>query len=242
MRYFAHSAAETSEEQWQLLVEHLSNAGEIASIFASVFGCADAGKTVGLLHDLGKYTQKFQARLRGSTQRVDHSTHGACVARQRFGAMGQLLAYAIAGHHAGLANGAAAGERTTLIDRLDATDLPALDPVWEQEIALPDNLGPPKDFALCDGTLQQQKDRYGFQLAFLVRMLFSCLVDADFLDTERFYSSIEQKPNAKLRTAPIHRCLNCAKSWTGTWPNSSPRATSTGCARRSWATCAHRLR
>lgn len=201
MRYFAHSAAEVSEEHWQLLADHLSGVGMTASAFASVFGCEEAGKIAGLLHDLGKYTQKFQARLRGGEQRVDHSTHGAFVAQRRFGAMGQLLAYGIAGHHAGLANGATGGERTALADRLTA-ELPPLDPIWEQEITLPDKLSPPKSFKPCNGTPQQQKNRSGFQFAFLARMLFSCLVDADFLDTERFYDGIGQKADGSLRDLP----------------------------------------
>jgi len=115
--------------------------------------------------------------------------------------MGQLLAYAIAGHHAGLANGRNAGERTVLTERLTAK-LPTLDQAWEQEIALPTKLNAPDRFTPYGETNQERKDRGPFQLAFLTRMLFSCLVDADFLDTERFYNRIEFKSDANLRAKP----------------------------------------
>lgn len=116
--------------------------------------------------------------------------------------MGQILAYGIAGHHAGLANGAGEGERTVLADRLVATNLPPLDPVWGQEIALPAQLPLPTDFVPYGKTNDERKARGPFQLAFLTRMIFSCLVDADFLDTERFYNSIEHKIDARLRAHP----------------------------------------
>lgn len=162
----------------------------MASDFAAAFHAGEAGRTSGLLHDLGKYTAEFQQRLRGATLRVDHSSWGARIAQQRLGLMGQLLAYGIAGHHAGLANGRGDGERTSLADRL-GSELPTLDAAWEREIELPDQLGMPAGFRRYGMTPRQANDRKAFQLAFLTRMLFSCLVDADFLDTERFYNQVE---------------------------------------------------
>ncbi|MFA5663655.1 CRISPR-associated helicase Cas3' [Castellaniella sp.] len=201
MQYFAHSAVDKSQEQWQLLATHLSNVGDIASTFASVFGAADAGKVIGLLHDLGKYTQEFQARLHGQRQRVDHSTQGAQIALHRFGPIGQILAYGIAGHHAGLANGMGTGERTALAERL-AAQLPPLDPIWEHEVTLPADLNAPEGFTPYGTTRQESKARGSFQLAFLTRMLFSCLVDADYIDTERFYQQIEGSADHRQRCMP----------------------------------------
>src|SRR5699024_10895297 len=123
-------------------------------------------------------------RLEGVATRVDHSTAGAVVAGKRFRPMGQLLAYAIAGHHAGLANGRDPGERTPLALRLQA-EIPAIDSIWESELAIPQRLDAPAHFT-------PRRERAGFQYAFLTRMLFSCLVDADFIDTEAFYSWHEQ--------------------------------------------------
>lgn len=171
-----------------------------------MFGAAELGALAGLLHDLGKYTLPFQERLRGNPMRVDHSTWGARIAQQRLGTMGQLLAYGIAGHHAGLANGQGEGERTTLTDRLATQDLPALDAAWEKDVALPEKLGPPADFKPYGESRQQGKDRQPFQLAFLSRMLFSCLVDADFIDTERFYLQAQGGPDHR-GAGPAHPSL-----------------------------------
>jgi CRISPR-associated endonuclease/helicase Cas3 len=103
--YFAHSASDLPEEQWQLLRDHLSEVGRLAEAKASHFGSSELACVAGLLNDLGKYCPEFQERLRGSSRRVDHATWGARVAIDKYGEVGHLLAYAIAGHHAGLADG-----------------------------------------------------------------------------------------------------------------------------------------
>lgn len=191
-RFYAHSVKEQPESCWQTLPDHLHAVGRMAGESAAVFNAGLLGQVIGWLHDLGKYTLPFQERLRGSPLRVDHSTWGARIAQQRLGVVGQLLAYGIAGHHAGLANGEGEGERTALAERLLA-DLHALHPDWEKDITLPSRLGTPAGFRLYSQDHKQAADRYPFQLAFLVRMLFSCLVDADFLDTERFYLQTESR-------------------------------------------------
>nr|WP_284500113.1 CRISPR-associated helicase Cas3' [Microbulbifer sp. GX H0434] len=177
--FYAHSTERSDKADWQSLADHLSAVGELAAQKAAVFGGQDLARVEGLLHDLGKYTDEFQQRLEGSSQRVDHATHGAVMAVERYGPLGHLLAYAIAGHHAGLANGRDSGERTSLKDRL-RKELPQLLPHWEREIELLQALTPPAGF-------RPATERGAFQLAFLGRMLFSCLVDADYLDTEAFY-------------------------------------------------------
>jgi CRISPR-associated endonuclease/helicase Cas3 len=93
-------------------------------------------------------------------------------------------AYCIAGHHAGLPDWR--GERA-LSDRLKK-DLPALDPLWRSELAPDANRLLPQNFKPHD-----DKSRAGFQLAFFGRMLFSCLVDADYRDTECFYTRAQGK-------------------------------------------------
>jgi CRISPR-associated endonuclease/helicase Cas3 len=140
-----------------------------------------------LLHDIGKYSDEFQARLAGDPSQVDHSTAGAQLARQTSSKAGHLLAAGIAGHHAGLANGTGGGERTPLLDRLSVAvpDYSA----WRHEITLP---------ALTMPRLAPHptawEARVGFQFAHLARMIFSSLTDADFLDTEAFYSQREGWP------------------------------------------------
>jgi len=194
--FYAHSIEEADRAHWQPLAGHLNAVGRLAAQRASRFGASPWGETIGLLHDLGKYTVPFQRRLEGSPERVDHSTAGAHVAIEKYPQLGHLLAYLIAGHHAGLANGRDSGERTPLKNRLEA-DLPPLDPIWQQEIVLPEFLPPPERF-------QRRNDRAFFQYAFLARMLFSCLVDADFIDTEAFYAVNERGvPHARGGGPPL---------------------------------------
>lgn len=183
MSFYAHSTSSQDQSDWQPLSEHLLSVGRLARSHASVFQAQAMAEAIGLLHDLGKYTADFQRRICGEAVRVDHATHGAIVALKKYGQIGHLLAYAIAGHHAGLANGNDAGERTSLKDRLLGRGLPPLLPEWEHEIELPATLG---------GLPFKQGGAGGamFQASFLVRMLFSCLVDADYLDTEAFYDKV----------------------------------------------------
>ncbi|GGY02286.1 CRISPR-associated helicase/endonuclease Cas3 [Litchfieldella qijiaojingensis] len=182
--YYAHSTSTTDKSDWQTLESHLKTVGVLAAERANRFGAVEWGEAVGLLHDVGKYTVPFQRRLEGSPERVDHSTAGAHIAIEKYPQVGHLLAYLIAGHHAGLANGRDIGERRPLKDRLEA-ELPSLDPVWQREITLPGTLPLPAGFTPI-------RDRKFFQAAFLARMIFSCLVDADFIDTETFYAVHEK--------------------------------------------------
>jgi CRISPR-associated endonuclease/helicase Cas3 len=194
--FFAHSTDNPDRSDWQPLPEHLHEVAKLAGGFAAVFGAARFAETAGLLHDLGKYTEDFQRRIAGEALRVDHATRGAMQAKELYGSFGLLLAYCIAGHHAGLANGLEGGERIALNDRLRGVGLPPLSSEWQQDVALPDKK------ALGDVPFRLVKERQGFQLAFLVRMLFSCLVDADYLDTERFYDRIKKQDSARNAEVP----------------------------------------
>lgn len=204
--FFAHSTSREDQVDWQPLREHLQTVAELAGQFAEPFGGGCAAATAGLLHDLGKYTAEFQQRISGAAIRVDHATRGAMVAAEHYPGAGILLAYAIAGHHAGLANGNQMGERTALSDRLRGVGLPPLDQRWKAEIALPTQIDMPRFNS-------HSVERSNFQAAFFVRMLFSALVDADYLDTEAFYHRIAPpgQPNdrsaSRTRKTPTLRAL-----------------------------------
>ena len=177
MQYFAHSSESESDDQWQPLDSHLTNVAILAACFASSFSAANWGEAAGLLHDLGKYSEDFQKRLRGGP-RVDHSTAGAQEAVRLFGnAAGKLLAYALAGHHGGLPDGIKAGHRS-LAERL----LKRI-PSYQH---YPDNL---LDNLELHNPPLNPSNHVGFQISFFLRAVFSCLVDADYLDTERFYDA-----------------------------------------------------
>lgn len=193
-RFFAHSTPNADRSDWQPLAEHLGAVAHLAKEKAAFFGGGELAALAGLLHDLGKYTDEFQRRIAGDALRVDHATRGAMLAVDRYGALGQLLAYGIAGHHAGLANGREPGERTALADRLTGVGLPRLLDAWRGEIVLPERLQPPP--------LETRPERGFFQLAFLGRMLFSCLVDADYLDTEAFYHRVKGQRSLREQARP----------------------------------------
>ena len=135
--FYAHSTKQDDKNDWQLLKNHLVNVGELAGNFASAFNCAEYGKIAGLLHDLGKYTVEFQQRLEGRHPRVDHATHGAKIALEKYSDGGYFVAYSIAGHHAGLANGEYRDDKklNELKKRLEKPDLPLLKTTWQTEIA-----------------------------------------------------------------------------------------------------------
>ncbi|VEH87954.1 helicase Cas3 [Neisseria animaloris] len=168
-----------------------------AAGFAAFFGAQEMARYTGQLHDLGKYTPQFNRRLHGGPS-VDHATAGAKIAFERWGLSGKLMAFCIAGHHAGLANGDGEGDnRRTLTQRLAVPfgtgihDIPEPDEVWRQEIQLPEKLAMPGvKFGDADSADQYAKS---FSVAFFTRMLYSCLVDADYLDTEAFYAGLEGK-------------------------------------------------
>lgn len=176
MAYYAHSDKEKDKSQWQLLKVHLLDTGSVAAAFARSFCAETLADAAGLLHDLGKYSLAFQKRIEGSGARVDHSTAGAVEAEKRYGPKGRLLAYPIAGHHCGLPDWGSEADESSLEARLikKTNDYNA----FAEEIDLP----PAKDLVFPK---MQAVVGQGFSAQFLVRFIYSCLVDADFLDTER---------------------------------------------------------
>ena len=186
-KYYAHSKEGRPPSEWQPLEEHLKNVAEMSRSFAESFGAGDWGYLAGLWHDIGKYSDGFQKKLNireGSDAhietkpgRVDHSTAGAQHAFKSLGDKGKLLAYAIAGHHAGLLDGKS--NDACLHDRLKK--------------AIPDYYSCPEDILKSKSLGEPPFDlnihnpkQFGFQISFFIRMIYSCLVDADFLDTEVF--------------------------------------------------------
>ncbi|MBF0305452.1 MAG: CRISPR-associated endonuclease Cas3'' [Alphaproteobacteria bacterium] len=164
--YFAHSFDDPARE-WERLVDHLHQVSAKAADFAGHLGAEEWGRAAGWLHDLGKASDAFQARLRGGPL-CDHSTAGAAEAiRAHGGGAGRLLAYTVAGHHGGLP------DSHELDARLDAP--PPCD-----SVAMPDPPSP--------GGLPESYRNDPFAISAFTRMLFSCLVDADRLETERLYA------------------------------------------------------
>lgn len=182
-KFFAHSVREQPVEVWEPLIPHLAGTAKLAAGFADAFGCGGLGHAMGLLHDLGKYQEDFQRRIRGDPRSVDHAAHGAVYARRYYPSIGALLAHGIAGHHAGLTDKLFQAEER--LDRKSETLDEVIEAAKGDGLVFPATPGLPR----LNGTADT-----GFQCAFLVRMLFSCLVDADYLATEDFYVRAEGRP------------------------------------------------
>lgn len=156
--------------------------------FAAYFGAAELGNAAGRLHDIGKMSAAFQSYIKGNgaPKGPDHATAGAREAARLYGPhLGRILAYCIAGHHAGLADGGSEHVPGTLTFRLDETKKQIENYAgWEAHAGELPNRSEIRVPAPLTATSQHS----GFERAFFIRMLFSALVDADFLATEHFYA------------------------------------------------------
>ena len=186
---YAHSLDNRPQSAWEPLGVHLREVAELAASFAKPFGWAAIADLAARLHDVGKSSDAFQAYIRGEGHSVDHSTAGARIAAEHYpGFAGRMVALLVAGHHAGLA------DASDLERRLDAARTSIPEPIdWMR------HAGELPGIAGLKPTLRFRQPAHakvltGFTHAFLIRMLFSCLVDADFLCTERFISRGEERP------------------------------------------------
>jgi CRISPR-associated endonuclease/helicase Cas3 len=169
--------------------------GELAHTFAQGTPWKDEACLAGLLHDLGKYGDRFQARLQGHDQGLDHWSQGAWLALTEHRAIAAALS--IQGHHVGL-------------QRADRNSLQQLDPArlvenhpFQLNLSDPD-ISRLKQRANVDGinfltpansAIKSMAHAVGAMLD--VRLVFSCLADADFLDTENHF--IRNAPNKQFR-------------------------------------------
>ncbi len=201
---------QVQDGQWQIqsLMSHLLCTAELASKFSSIFGLEKVSYITGIVHDIGKASIDFQKKIKGSSgydieahiegygnNHVDHSTAGAQLLVERYGEqIGTLLAFIVAGHHGGLPDGINQ-YHSCLKKRLnkDIPDYKEFEPFVRQYL----NTIEPSDFKTKKSDRNTHND--WFSLQFIIRMLFSSLTDADFLDTEWFMDS----QNASLRQIDI---------------------------------------
>lgn len=216
---YAHSNGD-DRTQWQPLHEHLRKVAEKSAAFAKSFGYEQWGRTLGLLHDAGKACDRFQNdRLNDRPDvHLDHAALGARQALELYGGcgdrgdstraqayMGELMAYAILGHHRGMKDSLDVEERIKRIDLPPAPDRPIDDYGSYQDMLgeFPTTMPPDRSeleptmlsrimqLSANKGPDRVMQQRLSFSTQALTRMLFSCLVDADWLDTESFLSPEE---------------------------------------------------
>lgn len=206
MERFAHSVEGKPEKNWEPLSHHLTRVGRRAADFAAYFDASKIALAMGLLHDIGKVASSYQIYIRRPADRAgpkgpDHSSAGAKEAVSLYGTrIGRMMAFGIAGHHGGLMDGSGY-EGRSLSARLlkNVEDYEG----WQDHVSdLPTLEALGSDLAAFSRNAIQGD----FSQAFLVRMLFSCLVDADFLETEAFYAQSrgEEPPSRGGVVKPAH--------------------------------------
>jgi len=195
-KFIAHVKKDDVDGVWDIphdLVQHLTETAELTAKFAEPFGSSDWAYALGFSHDSGKATDHWQkylvdksgygydedAHLEERIGKIDHSSPSAKVTEQLYSDFfGRLLAYSISGHHAGLPDWDD-GTPKSLKYRLQQKQTIANTELIAQEIC-------DRILACKPKNIPWQFDQKSLDLSLWVRVLFSCLVDADFLSTERY--------------------------------------------------------
>ncbi len=224
MEYFAHSLDGQPPQKWQRLEDHLTHVSALAGRFSRSFDGQDWARLAGQWHDLGKYSPEFQkmlleangfeCHLETKPGKVVHSLAGGHQAQMTMkGGVDRILCWLVMGHHAGLTDyasdhiGAKALEPKTRQPEVSQSILDVV-PAHIKNQAPPE---PPP--MLCD---EPRGD-----VSFFVRMLFSCLVDADFLDTESFMDA-QRKSLRQIETPKLPELLQAFDVFMKELPSGAP--------------------
>lgn len=198
-RFYAHTPVEGGP--WHDLVEHLQSTAGLAKANGDKFGAGELACLAGLWHDIGKFNPEFQHYLKdcekakregisAPAKGVPHAAFGGRFAREAYPPLMQV----IYGHHAGLP------ETEHVKQRMG--DL-APDAVYEEVLRLAreslPGFGSPED----PGKLLSDPPRDELQYEFLLRMIFSALVDADFIDTESHFDPEMADARSGISITPV---------------------------------------
>lgn len=227
MDYYSHIRSDKKER----LITHLKETADLAAFFASEFNEEKVAEQIGLLHDLGKHTGKFQRVLKGTAFHIDHAAVGAEYYWKHYWEdadpeipddqlLAQIICNCINSHHSDLHG--------------DLTDDAAYD---EAYCALPtsfdrenpfytDNgkenaLGSAEEFSAIEqyvaehGLLRSIKETdfpvpEGMSdeaIMMFERMIFSCLVDADYSTTSSFYDGSDYRDFRRPKILQPEECL-----------------------------------
>ena len=191
-KFYAHTS---KTKNWEILSEHLQKTAEIAEGFGKNFHSSQWCRIAGLWHDLGKYSDLFQDYLQAKNMdsheseikgKVDHSTAGAQWAKEKYGTTGLVLAHIIAAHHSGLLD--YSSNRSSLEKRLEKK-------IEDWKTNAPEDILELKQPSIPQLHFTENYRENSFIVSFWLRMLYSCLVDADFLATEGYMD--EQKSSQR---------------------------------------------
>jgi len=224
MEKYAHIS---DDNRKQTIKEHLYKTAELAEKNAiDVF--KSAAYAVGIAHDIGKYADAFQERLQGGKGKFEHSACGAIEYRKRMknNRFAPMLEYCIACHHTGLQDGGAGLVEGTMSYRISEQREKEYVDKWDysdfrDEISLEE-----PDFTQIKNYFRNLKSQREFieLYAFFTRYLFSCLVDADFIETETFcrpdverglkadFQAAADLLSARLSQMPSDSALRAARS------------------------------
>jgi CRISPR-associated endonuclease/helicase Cas3 len=184
--FYAHSGHLSDRSDWQLLPDHLANTAQLAAQRGQPLGLSATAALAGAFHDLGKYDPAFDRVLSGEQVQVDHSTAGAKLLLDRVPTglkpVAEVLAYAILGHHAGLVD--RHGSDGAMAERIGSHSYRVAQSI--QDAHQPDLTACAKELMAL-----MRPGWAGFDLSVATRMAFSCLVDADFRDTEAFFGHLD---------------------------------------------------
>lgn len=221
-QYKAHINDRTREIQ--TVREHSENTARLCKEFAIPI-LKDILYNMGILHDIGKYLSEFQDRLDGKNIQVEHSICGAITAGELYPkGIGLLLEYCIAGHHSGIPDGGFPNDTAdlqTLSGRLkrQVKDYEA----YKQELVL----SAIKTEEVLEFLLQDCKNNIELfidKFSFVTRYCFSCLTDADSIDTADFCNGRRIRPLTADFTACLKRVNTKLSSFICKTPLQKTRA------------------
>lgn len=193
-RYIAHSANSNGEEQ--SMKQHSEGVAELMKSFALANDFAEIYSCCGLMHDIGKYSSGFQKYIRSNGAKEPHAKWGAYMARKN-----KLIniAFPVIGHHAGIPNRDAMFEDLEICAKEENKWNNIQKALENDEIIIPmcDN----SSFNIIGDTFQKE---------LFIRLLYSALVDADSLDTERHFKKeqYDTRPSKTLDVDVLLAALN----------------------------------
>lgn len=192
--YYAHISEDGAI---QSVDEHLIGTAIRCKKFAAAFLEEDRGALLGMAHDIGKNSLDFQKRLFGGPK-VDHATAGALECEK----VGEIFAgCCVIGHHGGLPN---YGNR-----RDSAGDMTY---VGRMKKGKANGIPPYEWNGSLEKGIHMPRFHDSLTLSFWIRMLYSCLVDADYLDTEAFMTHTV-RPQYDSLSELLHRLNTYVAPW-----------------------------